>query len=150
MADVVLDGNAVGQVVTYAAPGFPACLGYRARYSGPDRPAGELLIIAVVNSLPLVALVSAALPGAQTATEPDYIAVLLGLALVLGYVAALIRGTARAKRLFGAIGYRIEPEGTIYAQTLKHMSEEGTVLIELNAWEAAVRRRSCRCAEQAE
>ena len=131
MAAVVLDANAVGQVVTYVAPGFLAYLGYRARYPSSDRPAGEVLIISVVLSLPLVALARLLLPGAQQATELGYVLLLLALGLVGGYLAALVRGRARVRRGLAHLGYRIQPEGTIYAQTLQHMSEEGTVMVEM-------------------
>src|SRR4051794_31296015 len=130
MASVVVDAAAVGQVVTYVAPGFLARLGYRARYPGLDRPAGEVFIVSVVLSLPLVALVTALLPGKQTADQLGYIALLLGLALVVGYVAALIRGRQKVKSLLAKAGYTLDPEGTIYAHTLRHMSESGTVLVE--------------------
>lgn len=131
MADIALNVNAVGQVITYVAPGYLVYFGYRLRYPGPDRPAGELLIISVAISLPLVALVTAALPGAQKSTQLGYVALLLGLALILGFLTALARGRARVKWALGKLGYRMEPEGSIYAQTLYHMSEEATVLVEL-------------------
>ena len=131
MAPVVLDANAVGQVVTYVAPGFLAFLGYRARYPSVNRPAGELLIISVVASLPLVALVAAMLPGGQDATELGYVSLLLLLGFALGYVVALLRGTARIKGALGRLGYRIQPEGTIYAQTLQRMSEDAPVTVQL-------------------
>ena len=131
MAGVVLDADAVAQVITYVAPGFIVRMGYRARYPGPDRGAGEVLIIAVVVSLPLVALVTELLPGAQRPTQPGYVIVLLLAAAAIGYATALLRGRRRIKRLLAKIGYRLEPEGTIYAQTLRHMSPEGSVLIEL-------------------
>jgi hypothetical protein len=131
MASVVVDAAAVGQVVTYVAPGFLARLGYRARYPGLDRPAGEVFIVSVVLSLPLVALVTALLPGEQTATQLGYVAVLLGLALAVGYVAALIRGRPKVKDALAKAGYTLDPEGTIYTQTLKHLSETATVTVEL-------------------
>ena len=131
MADVVLDADAVGHVVTYVAPGFLTYLGYRTRYPGSDRPAGEVLIISVVNSLPLVALVTALLPGRQQATQVGYVILLLALALALGYVAALLRGTKPVRRVLAVLGHHIQPEGTIYSQTLRHMSEDGTVTVEL-------------------
>jgi hypothetical protein len=130
VAGIALDANAVGQVITYVAPGYLAYFGYRLRYPGPDRPAGEVLIIAVVTSLPLVALVSAVLPGAQTPTQVGYVALLLAVGLIGGYVVALGRGRPRPKRLLAWLGYRMEPEGSIYSQTLAHMSDEGTVLVE--------------------
>jgi hypothetical protein len=131
VADVVLDANAVGQVITYVAPGFLARAGYRARYPAPDRPPGEVLIVSVVASLPLVALLGALLPGEQQASQLGYVALLLGLGLTLGYITALVRGRPRTKKLLGKIDYRSEPEGSIYSQTLRHMSDEGTVVIEL-------------------
>lgn len=131
MADFVLDAAAVGQVVTYVAPGFLFRLGYRARYPGPDGPPGEVLIVAVVTSLPLVALVGALLPGEQKATQFGYIAALLAVGLVLGYVVAFVRGTQRGKKLLERFDYRLQPEGTIYAQTLQHMTPTGTVVVEL-------------------
>ena len=131
MADIALNANAVGQVITYVAPGYLAYLGYRLRYPGADRPAGEVLIISVAISLPLVAFVTAVLPGAQKPTQVGYVALLLGLAFILGFLAALARGHPEAKKALSKLGYRMEPEGSIYAQTLAHMSEEATVLIEL-------------------
>jgi hypothetical protein len=90
-----------------------------------------VLIISVVIRLPLVALVNAIMPGTQRPTQLGYVTLLLALASALGYAASLIRGRPRAKKLLATLGYRLEPEGTIYAQTLKHMSDDGTVLIEL-------------------
>jgi hypothetical protein len=131
VADVVLDANAVGQVITFVAPGVLARLGYRMRYPGPDRPPGEVVIIAVVTSLPLVAFAAAVLPGTQKATQFGYVTLLLAVGLVVGYLAALVRGRPRTKKLLRKLDYRIEPEGTIYAQTLRHMSDEGAVVVEL-------------------
>ena len=131
MANVVINADAVGQIVTFVAPGFLAQLGYGARYPGPHRPAGETLIIAVVISLPLVALANAVLPGTQRATQVGYVLLLLGFALVLGYVASVVRGRPRSGAALARMGYRLQPEGTIYAQTLKHMTDTGTVLVEL-------------------
>jgi hypothetical protein len=131
MADVVIDANAVGQLVTYVAPGFLARVGYRARYPGPDEPAGEVLIISVVVSLPLVAAVTALLPGAQKPTQLGYVALLLAVGLIGGYLVALARGTRRVKGVLARVGYTLEPPGSIYASTLREMSPEGTVVVEL-------------------
>lgn len=131
MADIVLDANAVGEVVTYVAPGFLTYAGYRLRYPGPDRPPGEVLIISVVLSLPLVALVGAVLTGDQKATQLGYVSLLLALAFASGYVASIVRGRTKTKTLLAMFGYGLEPEGSIYAQTLKHMTAEATVTVEL-------------------
>jgi hypothetical protein len=130
VSGVVLDANAVAQVITYVAPGFMARLGYRARYPGPDTPPGEVLIISVVTSLPLVAFVRWVLPGTQKATEVGYVACLLALGLLLGYFIAFIRGRERTKNLLAILDYHIQPEGTIYAGLLRHMGDDATVTVE--------------------
>ncbi len=131
MADVSLSADQVGQVVTYVAPGFVALLGYRARFPRPERSPGEALIVSAVLSLPLVAAASL-LPGTQRPTQLGYVALLLLGAGVLGYMAAWLRGTARAKRwLAHLFDYRQEPEGSIYAQTLKKLPPRSPVTIEL-------------------
>lgn len=129
-ADIVLDATAVADVVTYVAPGFLAYTGYRLRYPGATRDAGEVLIISVVASLPLVALVMALLPGAQKPSQLGYVAILLAFSLVLGYLSALVRGTGAAKVVLGHLGYRMEPEGSIYSQTLRHLPADAAVLVE--------------------
>ena len=49
----------------------------------------------------------------------------------LGYLAAWARGTRRAKRwLAGTLDYHIQPEGSIYAQTLKKLPADSPVTIE--------------------
>jgi hypothetical protein len=131
VADVALTANEVAQVVTYVAPGFFARLGYRARFPSTDRPAGEVLIISAVLSLPLVALASW-LPGAQKPTQLGYVLVLLLGSAVLGYLAAWLRGSRLGKRLLAWLfDYRIQPEGSIYAQTLKKLPPTSPVTVEL-------------------
>jgi hypothetical protein len=107
-----------------------ARLGYRARYPGPDSPPGEVLIVSVVTSLPLVAFIRWVLPGTQTATNVGYVACLLAAGLVLGYFIAFIRGRDLTKGLLAKIDYRTQPEGTIYAGLLRHMSNDATVTVE--------------------
>jgi len=130
VSDVVVDANTVAQLITYVAPGFLARLGYRARYPGPDTPPGEVLIISVVTSLPLVAVVRALLPGSHTPTQVGYVALLLGLGLILGYGLAFIRGRRWTKAALAKIDYRIQPEGTMYAALLRHVRDESTVTVE--------------------
>jgi len=132
LRSLVLDASAVGQLISLVAPGYLARLGYRARYPAHERPAGEVLLISVVASLPLVALVNTVLPGRQQVTQFEYVAALLVLALAVGYAVALARGARSVERLLGRLGYRIQAEGSIYAQTLKHMSADATVLVELH------------------
>jgi len=87
-------------------------------------------MISVVASLPLVALVNAVIPGRQQVTQIEYVVALLVLALTVGYGLAAARGTRPVERLLARVGYRIQAEGSIYAQTLKHMSAEATVVVE--------------------
>lgn len=131
MAGLVLDATQVGEVVTYVAPGFLAQLGYRARYPAPERSAGQVLIISVVISLPLVALADWLVSGSHKPTRLGYVALLTAGAFALGYGVALLRGRKFATWALAWLDYRIQPEGTIYAQTLKHMSPAAPVLIEL-------------------
>ena len=70
--------------------------------------------------------------AAQKPTQFGYVAALLGLAIGVGYVSACVRGSDGGKWALGKIGYHIQPEGTIYSQTLYHMSDDATVLVELN------------------
>jgi hypothetical protein len=130
MAAFVLDASQVGQVVTYVAPGFLAQLGYQARYPAPERSAGRVLIVSVVLSLPLVA-VADLMHGSHKPTRLLYVLALTAGSFALGYLLACVRGRKWAKWLLAWAGYRIQPEDTIYAQTLKHMSDAATVLVEL-------------------
>jgi hypothetical protein len=129
-SDVVFNASDVAQVITYVAPGFMARLGYRARYPGPDSPPGEVLIVSVVTSLPVVAFVRGVLPGTPAATNVGYVACLLAAGLILGYFIAIIRGRDLTKNLLAKIDYRTQPEGTIYAGLLRHMSDDATVTVE--------------------
>jgi hypothetical protein len=128
---LVVDADAVGEIATYVAPGFMMFLGYRARYPAPPRPAGEVVVISVVGSLPLVALVAALLPGDQRASQLGYVALLLGVGWLAGYMGAILRGSRRVRSGLLRLGYRIQPEGSIYAQTLNAMSSDGSVVVEL-------------------
>jgi hypothetical protein len=133
VASLVVDADAVAQVVTYVAPGYIAAMGYRLRYPTNNRDAGQTLIVSVVASLPLVALVKALLPGTQHADQLGDVLALLGVALILGYALALVRDTQRARKALARVGYRLNPESTIYAQTLAKLpaSSDAEVIIEL-------------------
>jgi hypothetical protein len=131
VGEVVINASAVGQLVTFVAPGFLARVGYRARFPGPDRPAGEVLIIAVVISLPLVALINAALPGAQKPSQLGYVSLLMAVAFIGGYLSAVLRGRQNVKSVMAKLGYRLEPPGSIYSHTLRELSDDAYVIVEL-------------------
>jgi hypothetical protein len=130
MDGIVINADTIGQILTYIAPGYLVYLGYRLRYPGPHRPGSEVFIIAIAGSLPLVALADQ-LRIAHEASDLRYVAILLGGALLLGYLTALLRGRRRVKGVLGFFGYRHEPESSIYAQTLSQMSDEGLIQVEL-------------------
>lgn len=130
-ADFVLEASQVGDVVTYIAPGFLAQLGYRARFPAPERSSGQTLIISVVISLPLVALADAVIEGSHSATRLFYAVALTAGSFVVGYLLACVRGTKVAKALLAGVEYRSPPEGSIYAQTLKHLPPAAPILIEM-------------------
>lgn len=131
--DFTVDATQVSALIAYVAPGFLAQLGYRARYPAPERSAGYVFILSVVVSLPLVALADALIGGSHKATNLGYAAVLTLGAFLLGYVTALIRGTEQAKKLLALAGYHIQPEGSIYSQTLKKIGGRARVEIELKS-----------------
>lgn len=68
---------------------------------------------------------------APAATQLVGLAFLLALAVSLGYATACVRGSRPGKRLLSKLGYRLQPEGSMYSQTLFHMSDEATVMVEL-------------------
>ena len=131
MADFVLDATQVGDVVTYVAPGFLAQLGYRMRFPAPERSSGQTLIISVVLSLPLVALADALISGSHAATRLLYVVVLTLGSFVIGYLLACARARKEVKELLGRLQYRSPPEGSIYAQTIKHLPPAEPIEIEM-------------------
>jgi hypothetical protein len=131
MADFVLDATQVADVVTYVAPGFLAQLGYRTRYPAAERSAGQTLIISVVLSLPLVAGANAAINGSHGATQLPYVLAVTGGSFVIGYILACVRGLKLAVKILAWAGYRSPPEGSIYAQTLKHLPPRSAITIDM-------------------
>lgn len=129
-ADIVVNAAAVGQVVTYVASGFLARAGYRWRFPGRDKPPGEVLLVSVVLSLPLVALFGI-WPGEQLASQAEYVASLLLTSLALGYGAARLRDCSRVRGLLERGGHYGQPEESLWAQTLGCLSEDALVTVEL-------------------
>jgi hypothetical protein len=118
-------------LVTYIAPGFVARAAWRARYPAAETPAGETLVVSAVMSLPLVALVQALIPGRQEPEELGYVAALLGVAAVVGYAGAYLRGRRFIRELLALVGYQLDPAGSIYSQTLALMGKDESVVLEL-------------------
>lgn len=97
----------------------------------PSAPLGQTLIISVVLSLPLVALADALINGSHAATRLLYVLAVTAGSFVIGYGLACVRGRKTIKRALGWLGYRSPPEGSIYAQTLKHLPPEEPVVVEM-------------------
>jgi hypothetical protein len=130
-ADVALSATDVAEVLSFVAPGYLAQLGYRARYPAPERSSGQVLVVSVVLSLPLVAAVDAAISGSHKPTQLGYVFALTAGSFAIGYLLALVRGTWPVRAVLSWLGYRSQPEGSMWAQTLKHMTPSARVLIEL-------------------
>lgn len=131
MSDIALSATDVAEIVTYVAPGYLAYTGFRMRYPRPERSSGHTLILSVVFSLPLVAVAHWVTHGEHTPTQIGYVMALLGGAAVIGYLLALLRSTRFSGWLLRRIGYRMLPDGSIYAATLSQMSDAGMVQLEL-------------------
>lgn len=133
MADPVLSADDVGRVLLYIAPGFFARCAYEARFPQRDHPPLEMLIWSVAASFPLVALANVLADELQIVRavgDLPYVLLLLGTALVVGYLTAIARTFRWLRTAFGKLGLRHQPEGSIYAQTLLAASKHNVVTVE--------------------
>lgn len=131
--DFSLDAAQIATLIAFVAPGFFAQVGYRARYPAPERSAGYVLIISVAFSLPLVAAWNLAIDGSHKPTRLVYALALTAGSFMVGYVFALIRGLDAIKWLLRWVGYDIEPESSIYAQTLRKIGGKERVEVDLKS-----------------
>jgi len=129
VADVVsLDD--VGRVVCYVAPGYLAQWAYRARYPARDRPAGELLIMSIVLSVPFVALAQRLAPDAAgSPTSLSFVAALVVPALVAGFIAAIARPSLGIP--LAALGYGGQPQGSMWQRTLEDLPPDAWATVDL-------------------
>ncbi len=127
--DLPLSVTEIGSIVAFIAPGYLAQLGYRAKFPNISGSSTEVLLKSVVISLPFVALAHRISPDG-TASDLSYVALLLGPAFAAGYVAAWVRGHQEFKDLLATVGITLQPEGTIYAQTLQKMGDSDAVVID--------------------
>lgn len=125
-------GVDIAWLISYIAPGFLARFGYRLSAPGADRPVGEVLLLAVVMSLPLVAVADAIAPDDVRPPDLGYVAPLLLASLAIGYGAALLRGgewmSARLARWFR---YEVAPPVSSYSLMLTDLPSRGVVTIAL-------------------
>jgi hypothetical protein len=129
-----LTADEVGQLVTFIAPGFVARLAYSGRFPRKEPQEFTALVSSVVLSLPLVALTKAVAGpigiDETEVTDVAYVALLLGLSAMIGYLVAAIRGWPRARYVLAGIGLAYQPESSIYAQTMLALPADAVVTIE--------------------
>ena len=130
MSDVAVTAEQVGTIVTYVAPGFLARTAYRARLPDRDRPASEALLVSVVLSLPIVTLCDAIIPGEQKPTQAGYVAALLIVSFLGGYLAAAARSTRRVRQwLATTLGHELAPPGSTYLNVFRDQPEEAAITV---------------------
>jgi hypothetical protein len=131
MADVVTAQD-VAHLVAYVAPGFFARATYAARFGRAEASEFATLVTSVVLSLPIVALAGALADGlgiARDVTELGYVVLLLGTAIVGGYLVAAIRASNDGRRLLRALRLAYQPDSSIYAQTMLSLPAAAPVTV---------------------
>lgn len=121
-----LTAEQVGQVMTYIAPGYFARGAYTARFPCPDQPHFNILITSVATSLPLVAAtrgLAELLSIPARPTNVGYVALLLGLSMLVGYCFAAAREPQWVRKRLAAIGIASQPEALLTTQVLKPLSD---------------------------
>lgn len=122
MSDVVSTTD-VGNVLLYLAPGYFAQAAYVARFPQPPRDRFQTLVVSVATSVPLVAVAHGlfkAVGGKNlNATHVVYVLFLLGLSILTGYLVSLLREPNFARGFLAAIGFRYQPERSIYELVLR-------------------------------
>jgi hypothetical protein len=125
MADV-LTAEQVGQVLIYVAPGYFARSAYTARFPCPDQPHFNVLVTSVATSLPLVAAahgLGELLDIPAQPTSLGYVALLLGLSMLVGYCFAALREPQWVRKRLAGIGITSQPEALLTTQVLKPLSD---------------------------
>ncbi len=122
----VLTAEQVGQVLTYIAPGYFARSAYNARFPSLERPQFNLLVTSVAISLPLVAAAHALAKPLHISTSPtslEYVLLLLGLSMLVGYLFAALREPTWARQMLGKCGITSQPEALLTTQVLKPLKD---------------------------
>ncbi len=128
MADV-LTAEEVGRLLTLVAPGYFAQVSYTSRYPRTERGELPTLVMSAALSLPIVALAGAIAPGDPKPLDLGYVALLLGLAIVLGYAFALLRGWSLTRDVLSKIGYRREPEASVLSRVFGSLPRKHLVTV---------------------
>jgi hypothetical protein len=124
----------VGRVLLYVAPGFFAVKAWQYRFPQRQREHFETLVVSAAVSVPLVALVDVFRRKLDITRNPlslSYVTLLLGVSIVVGYAAALIRGTDRARSFLVRLGSDSDPESAVLARTVARVPRENSRVVVL-------------------
>lgn len=118
-----------GSILLYVAPGFFARLSYQARSRSES---GDLyaLVVSVAASVPVVAAGHALASWWSVSTAPTsiaYVAMLLSIAVVVGYLAAFVRDREFVRGGLRRIGLPYGPEATVIERTIFKMPVDAEV-----------------------
>jgi hypothetical protein len=123
----------VGHLVVYLAPGFFAQATYHAKFPTRDRPAGELIILSTVFSLPFVALAHKLAPNSDgDVTDLGYVCALILPAIAGGLLLTLLRTYDPVRLVLHSLGFQQQPEGSIWLRTIAYMAEDDWVTVDFN------------------
>lgn len=129
MADAITLQDA-GNIVAFIAPGYFAYATYRRRFPERDRPAGELLVLSVVLSLPFVSFARYLAPqAAADATSARFVIALLAPPILAGFLYALIRGSEPVRAVLSHLDYSEQPEGSMWLRTLQYLPDDAWVTV---------------------
>jgi Family of unknown function (DUF6338) len=122
-----------GSILLFVAPGFFARVAYQARF--PQRESGDLysLVVSVAASVPIVALGHLVAQKASISRSPTnlgYVVVLLGIAVIAGYLIGLLRDSGGARQALRELGLAYEPEATMMERTVLKMPEGGVLTVD--------------------
>lgn len=132
MAAPAVTAEEVGQILTYLAPGFFAHAAYRYRFPRRRRADFDAIVLSVVLSVGLVALGNAAadrLGVDRDVGELAYVAVLLGISVVLGYSSAILRSTRLVRAGLARVGLRQAPEHAVSELVFGRLAEDALIYV---------------------
>lgn len=120
----------VANLLAYLAPGYFAQWAYRLRFPSRAKPAGELILISAVLSVPFVPAAEKISPDSAP-TSLTYACSLIVPAILVGLVAGVVRGADGVRAALSAFGIGQQPEASIWLRTLPELSPDAQVTIDL-------------------
>lgn len=134
LAEVAPTTADVGNVLVFLAPGFFARFAYTSRFPRQEASDFASMVWAIAMGVPLIAVGNAFADLLNIRHDPlrlGYVAALLGPALLLGYLVALIRSTPWIAQLRSRLRLYHEADASIYAMTLLALDKSKQVTISL-------------------